>query len=638
MRGTLAIAARELAERRAILLAALVAGCLPFASPLVPGLRSGEARDLMALVMAAAFGLALAILAGASVVARDLVEGRLSFDFSRPLGAASIWAGRFLGALALSLLGLMLVLGPTSLVGGGVFSESMRHPLRHGVAWLAAAIVLLVPLSHVASVAFRSRSGWLAVDLTCGVVFLLLAGIASRSLIEVYALRLLLVAGIVLGVALVVALWSCTAIQLVRGRTDLRRGHRVMSLALWSVLIAVAVAFIGYTRWVLAAEPQDLVHVSAASSPRGEWVEVAGRARGRGDYRPRFLVNARTGRFLRIGAGAVPYGSAVSFSGDGLQVAWTETAGPRSLVTEVFALDLDDPGAEPRGTRIVFPDPMLTVALSHDGTTLAAVHEGTVSAYELGTGRILASSKIPETSYTRGLARLHFTDRDHVRVYFMRESIPIFTLDVGERRLERTGEVSPGEGSWRALSFSGDRSRLLVQEHGSRGKAGLYDGVTGARIAELEPRAATNAHRSLRFLTDGRIVSAEGDDASATLRVYSPDGIEERSFTLEGSGQLLLGWEPAPGALFAARLAVRPGVALENQDRELLLIDLGLGSARAVAGRLLPHGTPGWWGGWPLVSAPVAGSVGSCLFHEDDALVLFDPRTGEKRVIAGRTG
>jgi hypothetical protein len=45
MRGPLAIAARELSERRIFVPAALVAGLLPFAAPLFPGVRVGDAAE-----------------------------------------------------------------------------------------------------------------------------------------------------------------------------------------------------------------------------------------------------------------------------------------------------------------------------------------------------------------------------------------------------------------------------------------------------------------------------------------------------------------------------------------------------------------------------------------------------------------
>ena len=81
MKGALLVAWREIAERRSVLAAALVAGLLAFASPLLPGVMTGraaEARDAMALSVALGFGLLVALMVGASVVGRDLADGRLA--------------------------------------------------------------------------------------------------------------------------------------------------------------------------------------------------------------------------------------------------------------------------------------------------------------------------------------------------------------------------------------------------------------------------------------------------------------------------------------------------------------------------------------------------------------------------------
>ena len=129
MRGALLVATREIVERRSVLLAALVAGLLPFAAPLIPGIRSGEgaeARDAAALMIALAFGGGLSFLLGGTIVGRDLSERRLGFDFARPLSGGAIWAGRFLGAVGLPLLVAVVVVLPATVIGGGVLSLSFR--------------------------------------------------------------------------------------------------------------------------------------------------------------------------------------------------------------------------------------------------------------------------------------------------------------------------------------------------------------------------------------------------------------------------------------------------------------------------------------------------------------------------------
>jgi bifunctional UDP-N-acetylglucosamine pyrophosphorylase/glucosamine-1-phosphate N-acetyltransferase len=74
----------------------------------------------------------------------------------------------------------------------------------------------------VAGVAFRSRSGWLGVDMVCTVTFVLLVGAAARRLYDGFALQLLSWSLILVVALAVPALWIASALQVARGRTDLR--------------------------------------------------------------------------------------------------------------------------------------------------------------------------------------------------------------------------------------------------------------------------------------------------------------------------------------------------------------------------------------------------------------------------------
>ena len=185
MRRFAAVALREIAERRFVLVAAAAAAVLPFLVPLlpsVPGSDAGTARAVTALVLACTFGTAGAVLVGASVVGRELAERRLSFHFARPLPAPVIWGGKLVGGLALVLLAEAIVYLPASLASG-------RFPGlidRFDASAIAALLLLAVPLfllAWVGSVAVRSRSPWLVVD------FVLLA--ASAAAVFLLGRRLL---------------------------------------------------------------------------------------------------------------------------------------------------------------------------------------------------------------------------------------------------------------------------------------------------------------------------------------------------------------------------------------------------------------------------------------------------------------
>lgn len=122
MKGYTHLLMRELSQRKNLWWAALAAGFIPMLLQVLPGIHyaPAEIRDASALAISATFGLFIALLLGASVLARDLSEGRLGFDFTRPMGNVSIWAGRMSAAVLLALGGAIVAVLPATISGGGV--------------------------------------------------------------------------------------------------------------------------------------------------------------------------------------------------------------------------------------------------------------------------------------------------------------------------------------------------------------------------------------------------------------------------------------------------------------------------------------------------------------------------------------
>ena len=95
--AAVAVFLRELRLRRILLLGALLVG---LAAPLVPrlqgqtGARAADASAGMALLLGFLTCNVFSLLLGSGAIARDLSEGRLGFDFVRPIPAFAIWAGR----------------------------------------------------------------------------------------------------------------------------------------------------------------------------------------------------------------------------------------------------------------------------------------------------------------------------------------------------------------------------------------------------------------------------------------------------------------------------------------------------------------------------------------------------------------
>jgi len=635
MRGTLLVAARELSERRTILIAALVAGCLPFASPFLPGVRSdqvAEARDAMALTLAAAFGLGAALLLGAAAVGRDLAEGRLGFDFSRPLPGVAIWSGRLLGALAVTLVVLTLVVLPASLAGGGIFSAPLAHLIRPGSLAVLGALLFLLPLAHVVSIAFRSRSAWLGADMIAASLLVVVLGIAARRLYAVFAFNDLVWGLLVVGIVSIPVLWAASAIQVAGGRTDLRRGHRLQSLALWSALFALALCFEGYTRWVVTAAPDDLTGALASPAGRGTWAFVSGSARGRGDFEAAFLVDTASNRFVRIGSlrGLVGWQS-LAFSGDGRRVAWLRISGPQDARTDTFFADLDLVQPAPREARISFSDPWVEMAISEDGKRMAALSDGLLSVYELDSGKVLGSAKMAPPEKGRRPSLL-FAGEDVVRVVVFQPLFEIHEYRISTRRLERTGQASSVyDVPW--VSWDRQHDRLLVREFGGGRRIELLDARSAATLASLPASEPSTKRQGHRFLADGRIAFVESGGGAARLRVLRASGDEGSSIDLGRVGEeLWLGGEAAPGKLV---LAHGPrAVDAERASTAVLLVDIQTGQVREVARGLFPILAFYPWGG--AAQAPEPGGAAAGLFQAGAAVVYMDPVQGVRRVVAGR--
>jgi len=622
MTGMLTLATREVMERRTVLIAALAAGLMPFASPLFPGVtaaRVADARDVMALVVAAVLGISVALLVGASVVGRDLAEGRLGFDFARPLGGLAICGGKFLGAIAVVLLVVMLALAPTSVVGGGIFSTSIPSsigPIATPLGFMLIAILLLVPLAHAVGIAFRSRSGWLTLDLVACAVVLLVAATAARRLLVNQAPRLLTVMAVLSGLLVILALWIASVVQVTRGRTSLRSGHRAMSIALWSMLLGGVAVLDGYTRWVIAAGPEDVITASGFSAPRGDWAVVYGTAAGRGDFEPMFLVDTASDRFVRLGSAT--FWGGVEFSDDGSRAVRLETVDGEGDRFELQVVDLDTERPAMRETTLSFPVERFGSALSPDGRRFALLQGGSLSVFEVDSGKTLAAMRLPDPPAAENvLTRLAFQGADRLRVYTVTASLEIHELAVGSRALT-TISGPAASCAWSALSWTPEHDRLL----GWSECAGLslLDGRTGTTLVDILPRKRFHG----LLLSDGRLVLTGTEAATGMLELFTRDGVLVRTLDLGPGDRVVVGGEAEPGRLV---LALVSGPEFRTDRSRLLLVDLDAGQVEELAEGLVPAASPTRWR---------SARPSPRLFYRGTALVRFDPRTRQEHPLAGR--
>lgn len=633
MRAFAAVLRRELAERWLIPVAALLLGLVPLAAPLlsIGGYRGPELRSGTALALALITSGLLAVVLGSSVLARDLGERRLGFYFSRPLPGWAIWAGKLAAAFVLALGSGFLIMLPCLLLGDRLDPSGLfwKVSLADNVGLWAAGVSLLILLANAAAVMFRSRSPWLLLDL--GAATLLTAVVwveLNRLVVEgAYGALMQIPAGLL--AALLAALAAASAVQVLRARTELRRGHRLLSLTLWGLLGLAALAVAGYGRWFLAASPEDVLTFRFVTpAPAGDWVALAGPVQRRAGFEPLFLLDTRSGRYVRIPSSVWDYGlwNGPVFSRDGRRAVWLEPEGRRAVPLYARRLDLDRPGARPEPVPIVFDGSSpRALALSDDGRRLAAIHRERILVMDLATGRALASVRMPGG---RNLweDRLRFLASGTLRFYGIRDGerdeeseLQVVDVDpVGGKVLRSFATPAPNE--WTS-TLSPDGNRLLLHTRDLTlpdSHARVVDLATGASSPPIPVQRLTGG---VCLLGDDRILVSEGDGGRVVLRLLDLQGVELRRYSLP-AGRLRIGGRPAPGLLAVA--IVPPGGRGNWDSRRSLLLDLDRGTWRPLADGVVPVA---------LNDLP-PGSLGTRLFfHHGGGLLEIDPATGRRRVI-----
>lgn len=610
MRGFLAIFEREIFERRLLGLVALALGLVAVALPRVPGFLPGgmSAEDLqngLALGFALLLTGLLALFLGGSVIAGDLAERRLGFYFARPLAGWAIWAGKIAAALALIFGGGLLVLAPAALISGGInLNAELGLPMLMSGGGLALSwtLVLLLVLfaAHAVNVIVRARSPWALLDVAAlGVVSLLVWAAARRMTVAGIPVRMLdrdaelsILGWMESGFfgLLFFILVAAGAFQVIRGRTDLRRGHQLLSASLWGTLLAAALAFGAVSLWVMAAGPGDLQGFEGISaSPRGRWIAFHGPAVRRPGYEPSFLydvasgraVPARFGRLSAFGEEAAP-----RFSADGRRVVWMEYDGvPGQSAVAVFRLDLDQPGAVPVRTPVSFREVPYGFTLSLDGRRIAAYERmpgDRLTVDEIDTGRLLVSARYDSPT---AHPRLAFAGADRLRIYEMTSyrylwkggriffssaegsDILELSLATAAAKVEPTGRI-PGRTAFFEWILSPDGSRAVER---TRNLLQLCDARTGQPLAEL-----ADGHARAAFLADGRIAVTRVAP-QVELRIFSPDGRPDpRRFGFGGVRNLSIVDQPAPGLVRVAGL--RRGDP--RPSWQIWTVDLGTGAVQ----------------------------------------------------------
>ncbi len=636
MTGFWTLTLRELREGRAVLAAAAVAAVIPLGVQLLAGAEGGaDIREITAWFVAVALAGGFGLLLGATVLARDLAEGRLGFYFAQPVSGAAIWTSKMLAAALLALMAGLLPMTVAFLAGfvPGAGGHGVGGGWAQGLAVVAGLAVLGVALGHAASVMVRSRSRWQVLDVT-GLV-LVAAGVwwVIGTLRRAWAPEALTVEVAAVIASLPLALLVAGAVQTTKGRTEIVRGHRLLSVTLWSVLGMVTLLLVAGAHWVVTPAPDDLVRpVAVAAAPEGPWVAVGGESWGRGSFVSVFLVDSTSHNWLRLPMRWY-WPHLEAFSADGHRAVWVVPGSdPESDHGDVVFVDLGaaEPILEPT-TLSVDSVWSSAVALDAEGGRLVVASDGNLSVSTVPRGDLVAAARLPAELFSTSVL---FVGPDRVRVYGWKGAsnesgeLWIGELDVAARHLEPTGTIPLPRYHW-SIRLDADAKRLTVlQARHEHGPLGLFDARTGEPIGELT-RPGWSVRTPVAFLADGGIAVAEERGDENRLRVLAPDGGERLVELPPNDGSYWPGSQPEAGTLNVVAVP-SPDLGAAKDKRRAFEVDLASGKVQDLG-----PGTAGVLRFARIMTTRPPGSVGTRLIATGPTLELLDPSLKSTTVIAG---
>ncbi len=636
MKGTLAVAAREIAERKLLFLGAFVAGVLPLGFPLLPALRGNahDARSVAMLLLTITIAVAFPLVFGATILVGDIAEKRLSFYFSRPLPAASIWAGKLLAALLISIGCALLAAAPVFFVEGNrAFSfATVRLDTPKPLVSTILGILLLLLFAHVVASMARLKSAWIVLDFVLAAFFAVAITLCLRSLFlsgfwSFYEQwRSPERALWWLPVALIAILLAASYVQVADGRTDARRSHGALSATLWGVVALLTLPLAGLAWWVNAAAPKDLSVVdSIQAAPHGTWVSISGRVPARGSAEGMFLYDTTSGRFIKRPHSLL---QTTAFSADGTRGAffqadpgffeWTRTGAVR-----IAALDATKPAV---AVSDIETNVWANFALSPSGRRLAVLDGQNLAAYDISNpshARQVLALRVER----RPTRLITFVGEDVLRRYPFTISPPepleIDEISLPSKKSLVTGHLEREYFSYLYLSEDG---RYLVGREKKR--LTLHDGRTGTLLATLSEDLE---RPEMRFLSGGRMAVAGVAGGRGVLKIFlEGERTPSRHVELGPASAVALGGEVAP-----RRVAISLSPFRNNDERswEVAAVDVVTGAVSHLADGLVPADRFSWS---PVLPPAEAGLPASRLFLDaSGALVRLDPATGKQEILLG---
>ncbi len=116
------------------------------------------------------------------MIVGETKEKRISFFFSRPIPSASLWAGKLVAAISITVATALLAFAPGWLSGNRAARSLWGFDATPGTTVLAALAlaVVLVLGSHAVVTVARLRSPWVVLDLVLAPALVFLAAISLR--------------------------------------------------------------------------------------------------------------------------------------------------------------------------------------------------------------------------------------------------------------------------------------------------------------------------------------------------------------------------------------------------------------------------------------------------------------------------
>jgi hypothetical protein len=605
VRALVAIMARELRERWTLPLAVFCFGFVP----LLLALRVGERPRAVSLVLAAPVGWTVALLLGGSVIARDLGDGRLAFFFARPVPWWAIAGGKLLAGLLLTLGTTVAAALPAMLAEGrwtdyaAVLRESASGG---GPAVFLAVLVAVIAMGHAAAVVYRARSTWAALD-----VLLFAAAVLGAILLFRAFVRLGVVSSAqppeAWRLVLQLLLFTCVplaaaAAQTAFGRSDLRHGHRALSMTFWAgalACFAVVGSSLARERAATPAEFQKR-HVAAAAGD-GRFVALLAMDPPPQGRAASFLLDTTSGRSLRI-----PIQSPSALSPDGRYAVWAEEAPfwrPHDLDLQLARLD--GPAPEVETVELDPPLPTASVegfALAAGARQVAIVQQQALSVHDLPSGRSLSRTSGSDGDWVTAA----FLPDGRVRA--LRRVRPVVggpgrgVIPGFLELVELGGGVPSSRVSFEAVGHAMPASDItgdlvLLYEPLLPRIVSLHDARSGRRLRRFESDPATGwVVRDAALVAGGVVAVVESAGPQSRLRLAAegapdrlvelPRGHAALSAVLPG-GRLALGLHAEPASAPhagapAAETVIVAGASGELVRREPGLLPVRLGGPAAL--------------------------------------------------------